>query len=153
MYLNSKQTIWVDPPSPLKILLLLLHSPSLTRYLSLCSCLLDPGKWKKKKKTKHKMEIKGFKWPKRTHPSVSKQIDSGSFYRLFVELFALSRAGLLESIPALSSFLKRHNICRNKCIILCMCYSPGSLLRNSRFWCNDIRPNSAVIVHTTLTII
>lgn len=150
MYLNSKQTIWVDPPSPLKIHLLLLHSPSLlTRYLSVCSCLLVPGKWKKK--TKHKMEIKGFKWPKRTHHSVSKQIDSVSFYRLFVELFA--SPGLLESIPALSSFIMRHNICRNKCIILCMCYSPGSLLRNSRFLCNDLRPNSAVIVHTTLTII
>lgn len=116
----------IDPPSPLKFLLLLLHSPSLTRYLSVCSCLLVPGKWGKK--TKHKMKIKGFKWPKRTHPLVSIQINSGSFHRLFVELFVLSRSGLIESISVLSSFLKRRNIYRNKYIIPCICYSPGPLL-------------------------
>lgn len=132
------------PPPPAS--LPLPHPLSICVFLP--SCPREMGE-----KTKHKMKIKGFKWPKRTHPLVSIQINSGSFHRLFVELFVLSRSGLIESISVLSSFLKRRNIYRNKYIIPCICYSPGPLLWNGRFWCNVIRPKSAVLVHTTLTII
>lgn len=50
------------------------------------------------------------------------------FYRMIVDVFVLSKAGLLGSISVHVSILKRRIICRNYRIIECICYSIGSLL-------------------------